>query len=227
MRLYMRIPNLYMRIPIHKIKFDNRFLNIGQPELRVLIDREYEDYFLGHTPVVTFEDADGKVIFQAMWSKLNFRWYESDFDKFNGIEIVARELEVPDVGRMSKEYTQKVLKKYSKISFDKKIPTWKEIREQEKLQELIEMRKRAAAPRLLREKRMRMRYYPIFLQSKICCEYYLYYLKTRKSILNKRFIKLFKIKSKMLATLLTPPQFRTRPKTPIAHLKQTQEKTPP
>ena len=164
MRIFMTIWGIDERVSIHQIKFDNRHIDDHKkPEIFIKIHKKYEEYFM-RPQLVKLHDKNGKTLFLAMECRLNYRCYESDFEKFNGIEIVASELQIPGIGSPSKHYVEKILTNVSRVKFVRHVPSKKEIREEKKRERMIEILKAQNAKRLKMERKIRMRSFPVFLK---------------------------------------------------------------
>ena len=198
MRMYMTILGGEKDIKVREIKFDNRNIDDHKPpEIFIKIERKYEDTFM-RPQMIKLHDKYGNPLFTAVESRLNFRCYESDYDKFNGIEIVARELKITGVGSISKHYVQKLLMNVCNAKLVKHIPSKKEIREQKKLEAFIEEMKARDAPRKKMEYRLRMRRYPVFLQRIRCCWYYFRLIIKNRLVFKTNVYKIFNIIPKAL-----------------------------
>ncbi len=164
MRIYMTIWGGDKDIKLQQIRFDNRYINDRKkPEIFIRIHKKYEEYFM-RPQLIKLHDRHGKTLFLAMESRLNFRCYESDMDDYGGIEIVARDLRIPEIGSPSKHYVEKLLMNVCNVKLVRHIPSKKEIREEQKREAMIKLLKECDAPRRRMENRLRMRRFPVFLK---------------------------------------------------------------
>lgn len=164
MRIYMTIWGGEKDIKLRQIKFDNRCIDDHKkPEIFIRIHKKYEEYFM-RPQLMKLHDRHGKTLFLAMETRLNFRCYESDMDDFKGIEIIARDLRIPEIGSPSKHYVEKLLMDVCNAKFVKHVMSKKEIREEQRLEEMIPILKELDAPRRKMEYRLHMRRFPVFLK---------------------------------------------------------------
>jgi len=151
-------------IKLRQIRFDNRHIDDHKkPEIFIRIHKKYEEYFM-RPQLVRLHDRHGKTLFLAMESHLNFRCYESDMDDFKGIEIIARDLRIPGIGSPSKHYVEKLLMNVCNAKFVRHVMSKKEIREEQRREEMIQILKERDAPRRKMEYRLHMRRFPVFLK---------------------------------------------------------------